>query len=316
MTMNGKQHLVIRAARRALLLAVVLVMLLFVGTVCSAQSSMPSERRQNAAQAQDAKRAAPSVNETQAPATITKQVAPPANAPASIHQPSPAKGQREGVTVHGHWTIEVKNPDGTVVKHVEFENALTVQGRFLLARDLLRRNSTVGTWGIGLGLSSPSGTSPCTAQMTYQSSVFSRGVAYFGPACYIAESLANANLPVSDSDGNIQGSVVSGCQVPVNCSNNLVVGFEDLTDILTPGFTMSGSVVAAQSGTIDTVATFNSACGGSVSPASCLGSPTDPPQIFTQASLPSAPAFGLPAQQPITVTLGQIISVTVVINFS
>src|SRR6267378_4379919 len=32
-------------------------------------------------------------------------------------------GQKEGITVHGHWTIDVRNPDGTLVTHREFENA-------------------------------------------------------------------------------------------------------------------------------------------------------------------------------------------------
>ena len=35
-----------------------------------------------------------------------------------------AGGNHEGITVHGHWTIEVKNPDGKLVSHTEFENAL------------------------------------------------------------------------------------------------------------------------------------------------------------------------------------------------
>jgi hypothetical protein len=311
MKTNGKNGVLSDVALRSLQLAALIV--LSVGTICGAQSSTPSVPGQDVAQAQDAKRAAPSVTETQALHAVTKPVAPRANAPASMEEKPPAKGQREGITVHGHWTIEVKNPDGTVVKHVEFENALTAEGRFLITRDLLSRSSTLGTWGIGL---SSSGTSPCTAQMVYLDLVFGHGFKNLNNVCYIAESLANANLPVTDSDGNIQGSVVSGCQVPINCSNNLVVGLTTVGDILTPAFTMSGSVVAAQSGTIDTVATFNSACGGSVPPASCLGSPTDAPQIFTQASLPSAPALGFPAQQPITVTLGQIVSVTVLINFS
>src|ERR1700747_3718133 len=33
-------------------------------------------------------------------------------------------GQHEGIKVHGHWTIEVRNPDGSLTRHVEFENSL------------------------------------------------------------------------------------------------------------------------------------------------------------------------------------------------
>ena len=32
--------------------------------------------------------------------------------------------QKEGIKVHGHWTIDIRNPDGTLAQHHEFENAL------------------------------------------------------------------------------------------------------------------------------------------------------------------------------------------------
>src|SRR4051812_28098741 len=32
---------------------------------------------------------------------------------------------QEGVTLRGHWVIEVRNPDGTLVTRREFDNALT-----------------------------------------------------------------------------------------------------------------------------------------------------------------------------------------------
>ena len=40
---------------------------------------------------------------------------------------SPAAGQ-EGLKVHGHWTIDVKNADGSLASHNEFENALVTGG--------------------------------------------------------------------------------------------------------------------------------------------------------------------------------------------
>lgn len=42
-------------------------------------------------------------------------------------------GSHEGIKVHGHWTIEVRNPDGTLVTHREFENSLQPSGGALLA---------------------------------------------------------------------------------------------------------------------------------------------------------------------------------------
>jgi hypothetical protein len=41
---------------------------------------------------------------------------------------SSGDGKHEGIKVHGHWTIEVRNPDGAVVTHREFENSLVTNG--------------------------------------------------------------------------------------------------------------------------------------------------------------------------------------------
>src|SRR5947208_12840021 len=67
-------------------------------------------------------------------------------------------GPKEGIKVHGHWTIEVRNPDGTLVTHREFENALTSDGGFALSA-VLGRALTLGLWRIQLEVWG-AGTSP------------------------------------------------------------------------------------------------------------------------------------------------------------
>lgn len=59
-------------------------------------------------------------------------------------------GPKEGITVHGRWTIDVRQPDGTLVTHREFENALTAQGAALIA-DVLSRTRVPGLWQMFLG---------------------------------------------------------------------------------------------------------------------------------------------------------------------
>jgi len=59
------------------------------------------------------------------------------------------KGPREGITVHGHWVIDVRNPDGTLVSHRDFENALFADGPKLLA-GLLTHSKSMGFWIIQL----------------------------------------------------------------------------------------------------------------------------------------------------------------------
>jgi hypothetical protein len=56
----------------------------------------------------------------------------------------------EGISVHGHWTIEVKNPDGTLAERREFDNALATDGSATLSMILARQKSITG-WSIGLG---------------------------------------------------------------------------------------------------------------------------------------------------------------------
>src|SRR5436190_13796579 len=65
--------------------------------------------------------------------------------------------QQEGIKVHGHWTIDVRNPDGTLVTHHEFENGLETDNPLAM---ILGRSLTVGEWQIYLGASDGS-PSPC-----------------------------------------------------------------------------------------------------------------------------------------------------------
>ncbi len=76
--------------------------------------------------------------------------------PALLRAQSPAKppaaapsGQQEGIKVHGQWTIEVRNPDGKLVSHHEFDNALTADGKESMG-EFLRRASKPGEWVIAL----------------------------------------------------------------------------------------------------------------------------------------------------------------------
>lgn len=77
----------------------------------------------------------------------------------------PRKGPNEGITVHGWWTIEVRNPEGKVVTHREFENALSVQGANILTNFLLNL-WTPGIWNVSLGGTSTQ-ANPCGAVYYY-----------------------------------------------------------------------------------------------------------------------------------------------------
>lgn len=75
-------------------------------------------------------------------------------------------GQQEGIKVHGDWTIEIRDPDGTLVTRHEFKNSLTSgnptdSGTAFLAQ-LLRGSIGVKEWVVRLGgrLPQPCGSDP------------------------------------------------------------------------------------------------------------------------------------------------------------
>lgn len=68
-------------------------------------------------------------------------------------------GPKEGIKVHGHWTIDVRNPDGTLVSHREFENALADGGEPLVY--MLMRIMKAGEWQVILKGGVLGDNSPC-----------------------------------------------------------------------------------------------------------------------------------------------------------
>ena len=92
------------------------------------------------------KAAAHQAGEKQSPATSTKAQSNQTQSEeseSSTAAEKPGDASHEGIKVHGHWTIEVKNPDGSVATHHEFENSLQSQGLNLL-NSLLSSSSSFG----------------------------------------------------------------------------------------------------------------------------------------------------------------------------
>ena len=83
----------------------------------------------------------------------------PAAAARSTKASAPGGGPQEGIKVHGEWTIEVRNPDGTVAARREFQNAY-LAGSVILPR-LLGRQISPGPWVVTLGDSTGSNPQAC-----------------------------------------------------------------------------------------------------------------------------------------------------------
>jgi len=178
-------------------------------------------------------------------------------------------GQHEGTKVHGHWTIEVRNPDGGLVTHREFENSLTngtSSGAASLSL-LLSRSVSLGSWSIVLdtlpGFSSP-------------------------PPCL------NGSLPTP--------CLIHEPGTAFVAANNSVF---TLNVSLGPAGTLilSGTVTAGANGGIGMVQTFSSLCANTFAPASPCSTSAQLPQsaTFTSATL-STPVV-VSAGQTIAVTV-------------
>jgi len=78
----------------------------------------------------------------------------------------PQKSGIEGVQIHGHWVIDVKNPDGKVAEHREFDNSLVTSNSALqdstgdqLLAGLLSGALSIGDPAIAF-ISTPTGAMP------------------------------------------------------------------------------------------------------------------------------------------------------------
>ena len=194
----------------------------------------------------------------------------------STEEHSPREGQHEGIRVHGHWTIEVRNPDGLVVTHREFENALSPDGANALS-SLLSGNSVPGAWKINLA-GSPE---PCF------------------------ESVAQPGGP------SACGIVPSGASPFSRFAGQSSIFFSLTTSASSGQFVLSGTAIAGEVGNVFIVNTQVILCPATNTPPSCFsgafsGSGGDTIPLFTNANL----------AQPLQVSAGQTIAVTVKISFS
>jgi hypothetical protein len=353
MKMNCKHEVLAQIARRGLLLAALLAMVLSAANIGSAQSTGTSAPSQNAKPV-----AATSVI-AETPAVDAKLVASSSKVPVVSEGKPPAKGQHEGITVHGHWTIEVKNPDGSLVQHVEFENALQAAGVDLLPA-LLGRTASPGAWAIML--SSDQTTSvpgPCT-ESSYDYNFYvsftggAKGLVGVAGACYIVETNGfygqRSVTPLAGCSYFLLSDNSAGFQAaPDACSTGLKVqvvqtgtfsGVNGSWPVY--GLQLAGSIVVPQSSpqgaAITNVATILSVCtvgltgspSSAVDPQTCAttSAPGQPesigiiagltvatigPDVITAASLPATATATLPAQ--VQVSPGQTVAATVQITF-
>ncbi|HEY6273708.1 MAG TPA: hypothetical protein VIX19_17145 [Terriglobales bacterium] len=216
-------------------------------------------------------------------------------------------GAHEGITVHGHWTIEVRNPDGSLVRHIEFENSLDP----------------------GFSIPNPTAGQPPTSVVpggaAYLSGVLSGqwsapgASSFWGIVLVGASGLNNiaitANAPCVDTMGTA-GSLGACIIVPTGtlCGPTPTAGISCNLSVAplgtTPNFTgiqLSGSVTATQNGQVSTVGTLIGTLACVSSAPNCLPTNVNTASFTSSTNFPGA---------PIAVIAGQTIAATVNISFS
>lgn len=227
MKTNGQHEVIARIAGTGLVLATLLALVLASSIAGRAQSSAASPAVPAAAPATPAKAS---------PAAQAGQPTAPAQ-----RQPG---GNHEGITVHGHWIIEVRNPDGKLVSHTEFENSLQLGAIFLT--NLLSGQALSGGWAISLGPPPGQqnlGETPCYNTITYSNcTIVSPTVApttcSSDPSCFATLSVSPTSFQTAP-DGALM-------------------------------VTLQGTATAGSGGgVVGTVSTFMVQCGSAVAPANC-----------------------------------------------
>jgi hypothetical protein len=239
-----------------------------------------------------------------APGETAKTVLAPAAksaAPAAqkaIATESPDKGLNTGIKIHGHWVIEVKNPDGKLVSHAEFENSLQPGGQTALAG--LLWGFALGDWAIFVDGASGDTQLPCTSTLGNGSSPCE----IVEPGSFFASNCASglpANLTYAE------------------CFPTLVLANDTNHSSSTVG--LAGTFVASAAGVITDVQAFLHLCGPSSTPSTCA-SPNGQVIVayeFTSRILPAQGSVqcGGTGQPSCTVNVnaGQTVNVSVTYSF-
>lgn len=259
------------------------------------------------------------------------QVAPPA-APAvanltasSAVKPAketetaaPNTADNQGIRVHGHWVLQVKNADGTLGERREFDNSLVtddanLSGNQVLAA-LLSGNATAGDPAV-LFIQSPSGSNPsgyCQAadfgnqnRTCWGLTTNETQLAATNPTNFFTGLSATASFST-----NVNWVLSGNFTIPTGLSSISVVQTllmlcaKESAAFLGPNETLQGTTSDRNADLPSSGCTAVGGGGGTTT-----GTPADFifPGFLTSTSVPGG---------PLAVTTGQIVQVSVTISFS
>ncbi len=266
------------------------------------------------------------------------------NSPAQVANPAPASAakasgaaqesaQRQGIQVSGYWKLDVRNQDGSLAKHVEFENALTTNAVDMYLPSLL--------FGQSLPYTSPSGLRSIGTEGFDLPAI---GI-NLGPSSSVYNTFPNISagafayyFPTIVSDGPCEsgGCLIAGptsaaynnCYyyvyqvvttfAPVFCVNTLTVSPVSATGQITLSGTLTANSPFDNGTTITSVETYLTVCLNDTSTLSVNGchlssTQTAGAQQLT-ATILDLTSYTLPTPIPIQNT--QVLNVSVTLSFS
>jgi len=233
-----------------------------------------------------------------APAAVPANSAP-AMQTAARSERKPG-GNHEGIQVHGHWVIEVRNPDGTVTARREFENAIQPSGMAYIASLLAGNNSPGGlsvllngaTASLGVGAANQPGnntyiyfpstqTGPCLPMASSSGSgvSLSSGGSPTGTTCLLTPQSSNGVVSLLTAEclifqenySNSQTYPPTGQTRP--CSTNLTVAAPTWMQNAASGSSVqiigNVTVTSTSAGNVTDVETVFMTCDSSITTANC-----------------------------------------------
>jgi hypothetical protein len=265
-------------------------------------------------------------------------------APATTAHPAiqaDAKGAHEGITVHGYWKIDVHNKDGSLAKHVEFENKLLDGGAAYGPPDLINLMSGIAA-SLGPAIQIHSGNvgsdnmavhlegGPVTPVVSYNDVKIGEVDATVpgpcgGDDCLLSPTSSTfysnclwvaANLPSSGYNGKtcVGGLSVSSSGYNASQTSAVILPVAD-------SLTLMGAFTADTSSQITAVETILNLCRFDEFASGACAAPATPGSSAVAFSLPYyLTAYTIPAPTGSTtagvgVTAGQTVNVSVTLSF-
>jgi hypothetical protein len=241
---------------------------------------------------------------------------------ASAAEEKSSDASHQGIKIHGHWVLELKNPDGTVVDRREFDNSIVQNGAAISGPQILVALLTGDVSAAGMGVAFIQGPTTAAGSDPSAYCYFGAGT-QAGISCYM---LYNSSVPIYSTLGSGTNTWQAGLSQTASfgpTASNGVNG-PNVNIVLSGNY-----IVPAGLDTVNAVSTYEAFCGYPLlgystvfspmtfsreSPVACTNAdPVDQPgtltiwiAAFTNTNVPT----------PLSVSTGQVITVTVTISFS